>query len=199
MDERYGPPGPGDRFPNGDFHGRHPGDHHMDRGGRGFNHMDRGRGFNGRGGRGFDGPGGPMDHPGRGGFDMRMRGGPPDMRGGRGGFDMRGRGRGFHHYGRWRQNSFGEDDDYEMAQGDRDEFSNLMTQKEKDWIIKIQLMQIHTNDPYLDDYYFTVNNCTYDIILTYCNSGNIWKNVWIFRKTGNFVSFFAKKVQHFIK
>ena len=33
-----------------------------------------------------------------------------------------------------------------------------MTQKEKDWIIKIQLMQLHTENPYLDDYYYTVSS-----------------------------------------
>ena len=137
-----------DRFPNED-HQRFPNDYHMDRG-RGYNnHMDRGRGFIGRGGRGGFDP--HMDH---GGYDMRGRGGF-DMRG-RGGFDMRGRGRGFYHHGyRWRQNSIGEDEE-EDKEG-RDEYANLMTQKERDWIIKIQLMQLHTNNPYLDDYYYTVS------------------------------------------
>lgn len=154
-DDRFGPP---ERHQNGDFHGRHPGDHHMERGRGGYNHMDRGRGFPSRGGGrgGFDGP-----HDGRMGFDMRGRGPPPhDMRG-RGGFDMRGRGRGFHHPGyRWRQNSI---DDDEMEHGDRDEYAHLMTQKERDWIIKIQLMQLHTSNPYLDDYYYTVSSDIYSL------------------------------------
>lgn len=30
-----------------------------------------------------------------------------------------------------------------------------MTRKEKDWIIKIQLIQLQTDNPYLDDYYYT--------------------------------------------
>ncbi|XP_041354730.1 protein PAT1 homolog 1-like isoform X2 [Gigantopelta aegis] len=36
-----------------------------------------------------------------------------------------------------------------------DEYDGLMTQKEKDWIVKIQLMQLQTDNPYLDDYYYT--------------------------------------------
>lgn len=38
-----------------------------------------------------------------------------------------------------------------------DEYAGLMTQKEKDWIIKIQLLQLNTDNPYLDDYYYTVS------------------------------------------
>ncbi|XP_033730746.1 protein PAT1 homolog 1-like [Pecten maximus] len=36
-----------------------------------------------------------------------------------------------------------------------DEYAGLMTKKEKDWIIKIQLMQLQTDNPYLDDFYYT--------------------------------------------
>lgn len=38
-----------------------------------------------------------------------------------------------------------------------DAYAGLMTQKEKDWIIKIQLIQLQTENPYLDDFYYTVN------------------------------------------
>ena len=38
-----------------------------------------------------------------------------------------------------------------------DEYAGLMTQKEKDWIIKIQLLQLNTDNAYLDDYYYTVS------------------------------------------
>ncbi|KAL4233028.1 deadenylation-dependent decapping of nuclear-transcribed mRNA [Mactra antiquata] len=38
---------------------------------------------------------------------------------------------------------------------DEDIYDGLMTQKEKDWIIKIQLLQLQTDNPYLDDYYYT--------------------------------------------
>ncbi|ESO84868.1 hypothetical protein LOTGIDRAFT_168358 [Lottia gigantea] len=36
-----------------------------------------------------------------------------------------------------------------------DDFAGLMTQREKDWIIKIQLMQLQTENPYIDDFYYT--------------------------------------------
>ncbi|KAI4832241.1 hypothetical protein KUCAC02_015215 [Chaenocephalus aceratus] len=32
--------------------------------------------------------------------------------------------------------------------------SNLMSQKEKEWVTKIQMMQLQSTDPYLDDYYY---------------------------------------------
>ena len=47
-----------------------------------------------------------------------------------------------------------------MAEVDReaeDPYAGLMTRKEKDWIIKIQLIQLQTDNPYLDDYYYTVS------------------------------------------
>jgi len=37
-----------------------------------------------------------------------------------------------------------------------DEYAGLMTQREKDWVVKIQLLQLHTDNPYVDDYYYTV-------------------------------------------
>ena len=41
---------------------------------------------------------------------------------------------------------------------DEDPYNGLMTRKEKDWIIKIQLIQLQTDNPYLDDYYYTVRS-----------------------------------------
>lgn len=41
---------------------------------------------------------------------------------------------------------------------DQDAYDGLMTQKEKDWIIKIQMLQLQTDNPYLDDYYYTVSH-----------------------------------------
>lgn len=38
----------------------------------------------------------------------------------------------------------------------RDPYSNLMTQKEKEWVARIQMMQLQSTDPYLDDYYYQV-------------------------------------------
>ncbi|XP_071112681.1 protein PAT1 homolog 1-like isoform X1 [Haliotis cracherodii] len=43
----------------------------------------------------------------------------------------------------------------DMDESHEDSYDGLMTQKEKDWIIKIQLMQLQTDNPYLDDYYYT--------------------------------------------
>lgn len=31
-----------------------------------------------------------------------------------------------------------------------------MLQREKDWVSKIQMMQLQSTDPYLDDYYYQV-------------------------------------------
>ena len=39
-----------------------------------------------------------------------------------------------------------------------DEYAGLMTQREKDWVVKIQLLQLHTDNPYIDDYYYTVSD-----------------------------------------
>lgn len=36
----------------------------------------------------------------------------------------------------------------------RDPYGNLMTQREKEWVARIQMMQLQSTDPYLDDYYY---------------------------------------------
>ncbi|XP_037546048.1 protein PAT1 homolog 1 [Nematolebias whitei] len=41
-----------------------------------------------------------------------------------------------------------------LDRGSRDPYSNLMSQKEKEWVTKIQMMQLQSTDPYLDDYYY---------------------------------------------
>ena len=43
------------------------------------------------------------------------------------------------------------------AQPNADEYAGLMTQREKDWVTKIQLLQLQTENPYVDDYYYTVS------------------------------------------
>ncbi|XP_012288336.1 protein PAT1 homolog 1 isoform X1 [Orussus abietinus] len=40
--------------------------------------------------------------------------------------------------------------------GEYDEYAGLMSSREKQWLINIQLMQLNTNQPYIDDYYYTV-------------------------------------------
>lgn len=41
-----------------------------------------------------------------------------------------------------------------MDRRSRDPYSNLMTQREKEWVAKIQMMQLQSTDPFLDDYYY---------------------------------------------
>ncbi|KAL3271461.1 hypothetical protein HHI36_021947 [Cryptolaemus montrouzieri] len=38
----------------------------------------------------------------------------------------------------------------------RDEYEGLMTAREKQWLLNIQLLQLNTGTPYFDDYYYTV-------------------------------------------
>ena len=136
-------------------------------------------------GRGGPPPRGPPFHggpPGRGGhmprdgyregyrdgydnYDSRMDGRGDGPWRGRGDYQRghpRG-GRGGPHHNRIRRDSYqsGEDDYEEDQEYDRrDPYANLMSQREKEWIIKIQLMQLHTDNPYVDDYYFTVRKHT---------------------------------------
>lgn len=37
-----------------------------------------------------------------------------------------------------------------------DEYANLMSTRDKQWLISIQLSQVNTDTPYIDDYYYTV-------------------------------------------
>ena len=39
-----------------------------------------------------------------------------------------------------------------------DEYSNLMSSRERQWIVNIQLNQLKCENPFLDDYYYTVFN-----------------------------------------
>ena len=55
----------------------------------------------------------------------------------------------FPHYNHQRYpNRYYEDDD------NGDEYAGLMTQREKEWLIRIQHMQTELKDPYVDDYYY---------------------------------------------
>ncbi|GLV36973.1 Protein associated with topo II related - 1 [Carabus blaptoides fortunei] len=38
----------------------------------------------------------------------------------------------------------------------RDEYAGLMNNREKQWLLNIQLLQVNTGTPYFDDYYYTV-------------------------------------------
>jgi len=43
-----------------------------------------------------------------------------------------------------------------MYEQSEDEYAGLMTQRDKQWIINIQLNQLKCDNPYVDDYYFTM-------------------------------------------
>lgn len=38
----------------------------------------------------------------------------------------------------------------------KDEYAGLMVNREKQWLLNIQLLQVNTGTPYFDDYYYTV-------------------------------------------
>ena len=57
---------------------------------------------------------------------------------------------------------------------EEDDSNALMTAKEKDWIIRIQLMQLTSDKPELDDYYFHVSDETVTSIYM---SGVVTNNV----------------------
>lgn len=38
----------------------------------------------------------------------------------------------------------------------KDEYAGLMTMKEKQWLLNIQMLQLNTGTPYFDDYYYTM-------------------------------------------
>lgn len=40
-----------------------------------------------------------------------------------------------------------------------DPYCNLMTAKEKDWITRLQMIQLQSEHPYLEDYYYQVGVC----------------------------------------
>lgn len=39
----------------------------------------------------------------------------------------------------------------------KDEYAGLMNNREKQWLLNIQLLQVNTGTPYFDDYYYTVS------------------------------------------
>ncbi|XP_077482876.1 protein PAT1 homolog 2 isoform X2 [Stigmatopora argus] len=43
---------------------------------------------------------------------------------------------------------------FQRKPDDQDPYCNLMTAKEKEWIIRLQMIQLQSENPYLDDYYY---------------------------------------------
>ena len=139
--------------------------------------------FPGPPGRGY-----PIRDPYRNGYNSHNG----RMMDGRGDGPWRGRGdwrggRGMGRQPRPRRDSYqsGEEEYYDDEQENsfnRDPYANLMTQREKEWIIKIQLMQLHTDNPYVDDYYFTVSLIDHRIEslhLFYFSSQQILARNWV--------------------
>ncbi|CAG2163381.1 unnamed protein product [Oppiella nova] len=52
------------------------------------------------------------------------------------------------------QNNFRHQNRYHENYDNEDDYSGLMTQREKEWLIKIQQFQTELKDPYVDDYYY---------------------------------------------
>ena len=118
-------------------------------------------GFNrGRGGMGdyYN----PRDDYHRGGPQGYNREDQGYYRGGGGGGSGRGN-RGPRPGYRQRHDSYDYSMEEEEENPNKDPYAGLMTKKDKDWIIKIQLMQLQTDNPYLDDYYYTVSNISFNI------------------------------------
>ncbi|XP_041971067.1 protein PAT1 homolog 1 [Aricia agestis] len=46
--------------------------------------------------------------------------------------------------------------DDSSVSSDTDEYAGLMTQREKQWLINIQMLQLNTGTPYIHDFYYTV-------------------------------------------
>lgn len=46
-----------------------------------------------------------------------------------------------------------------------DPFAGLMTRRERSWLIKIQTLQLYSENPYVDDYYWMVRN--FNLILIF--------------------------------
>ncbi|XP_008551370.1 protein PAT1 homolog 1 [Microplitis demolitor] len=55
----------------------------------------------------------------------------------------------YHHHNNHHVNGYNENGEY-------DEYAGMMSNREKQWLTNIQLMQHNTNQPYFDDYYYTV-------------------------------------------
>ncbi|KAL1502533.1 hypothetical protein ABEB36_007664 [Hypothenemus hampei] len=71
----------------------------------------------------------------------------------------------------------------EQAAGDiKDEYAGLMTTKDKQWLLNIQMLQLNTGTPYFDDYYYTI----YKERKSKTDKENSSNNNTINEKTGRF-------------
>ncbi len=56
---------------------------------------------------------------------------------------------------------------HEMLYDLQPDGSGFMTGKEKEWVIKVQLIQLHSSNPEIDDYYYQVCTCLLKLVHTY--------------------------------
>ncbi|XP_060532824.1 protein PAT1 homolog 1 [Cylas formicarius] len=62
-----------------------------------------------------------------------------------------------HHHPRSRNNSGNyRYERRDLEEVNRDEYAGLMTIRDKQWLLNIQLLQLNTGTPYFDDYYYTI-------------------------------------------
>ena len=62
--------------------------------------------------------------------------------------------------GRVRRDSEAEWEEWERKRQE-DEYAGLMTPKQKSWLRNIQTMQLATDNPYRDDYYYVVSESAF--------------------------------------
>lgn len=60
-----------------------------------------------------------------------------------------------HQKSRHDSNSYGRQ--YKDKDEPKDEYAGLMSMREKQWLLNIQMLQLNTGMPYFDDYYYTVS------------------------------------------
>ncbi len=60
---------------------------------------------------------------------------------------------------------------HEMLYDLQPDGSGFMTGKEKEWVIKVQLIQLHSSNPEIDDYYYQVCTCLLKLVHTYIWTG----------------------------
>lgn len=73
------------------------------------------------------------------------------------------------------QRNNGNSDNRRHGSGDADPYSGLMSAREKQWLMNIQMMQLNTGTPYIDDYYymvrffilFSLNIIYYDLLIVF--------------------------------
>ena len=75
-----------------------------------------------------------------------------------------------HSSGRTRRDSEAEWEEWHRMR-EEDEYSGLMTPREKGWLKNIQAMQLNSDNPYQDDYYYVVSDesCYPLLLFIYCN------------------------------